>query len=182
MSNVSEDALRLSPIPPAKTKRKRYDVLRPHVAQPVRGFCLHQDLIPVETHWHPRASGKVRHLAANCHWCEFFGKKDIRWYGYMPAWSDTLGKVVALEITHQAALDCPQLSSKRVPLRGLELTLTRLGKADVNRVACSIKESYLSRQLPPAIDEADFLEAIFEKCERVPAIGGPAKYEEEVQP
>lgn len=182
MATVGDERTFTSPIPPPKTRRKKYDVLRPKPNEPVRGICLHQEIIHVETHWHPYAGGKVRHLDQNCPWCEFFSPDEVRWYGYMPCWHDTLGKVVAVEITHQAALDCSAMSKQRIPLRGKELKVFRYGNSGHNRCGCTITDYSLKKDIPPPIDEDAFLEAIFEKCERVPSISTAPRYREEVHP
>jgi hypothetical protein len=166
MKTVAADRPFPSPIPPVKTRQRVVKVLRPRPGAELRAVCLNQELTAAWTHWHPAVDGKVRcNSQLNEEDCTDCPETDRRWYAYIPVLYLSSGRVACFELTHQAAADCPQLSTKRVPLRGQQIVVGRHGKGPFGRCYAKVEPFHRNIALPPAEDMEALLRMIFGPCE-----------------
>ncbi len=151
MSNASTHAARLSPIPPPRNPRRFIQVIRaPKGGAEERGMCLNQDVTAQLMHWDDVTEGKVRCTGLpDCRFCLYL--PEARWYAYMPVFRETTGRVACFELTLEAARLCPQMNDKRVPLRGKQIFIWRVGKGKFGQGRARIEDRRVLH-LPPAED------------------------------
>jgi hypothetical protein len=161
MEQVRSQWFDRSPIPPPHPKKRVVKILRPKPAQTLWGICLNQELLSVDTHWDPRVEGKVRCGQMYGGECMHCPDPERRWYGYMPVLFLATGRVACLEITWAAAAACPQLSTKRVPLRGWRMEIGRYGTGKFGRCYCKAERYHKPLVLPPAEPIEELLDMVF---------------------
>lgn len=158
-----------SAIPPSTDRKHWIEVWRPQPGEALEGLCLNQELAATFTHWVPALSGKIQCPDATDVAC---GTDDCRWYGYMPVLCQRKGRVIALEVTKQAASDCPRLSNQKIPLRGKVLKIGRHSdKGKFGRCWATVTDYSYAAPIPPSIDPEELLRRVFRFLS-----GGPNKW------
>lgn len=160
-----------SSIPPRRTKRRVIEIIRPRPNGSYYGVCLNQELACVNTHWKDELSGKVRCQQTETQDCPDCPDPDRRWYGYMPVLWFASGKVACLEVSWAAARECPALSEKVMPLRGMRLEVGRYGKGKQGRCWAKVEPYHRNIVLPPPEPMIELLHMVFETTE----LGIPSK-------
>jgi len=138
-------------------------ILSPKVRTPKRALILSEKALRVPTHFVGRRTAPHLRDATKCEGC--IGGLAIRWKAYLAGWSQEEGRLVLIEITHQAYCDNRALlEGEDVFLRGRQATLTRLGKNPKGPVQLTLDCPKIdATKLPPAFDVANALLRIWER-------------------
>lgn len=154
----------LSPLPP-DSEGLMIEILSPGAGQEVRAVILSDQITGLITHF---IGGRTRPCTgdpATCEGCQYQAAK--RWKGYLPCWSQGVGRYVLAELTTQAVRDCKELNTVNPLIRGKYLVLARPGKKPNGRVHAAVREIYTEpKKLPPAFDVIEALARIFEAPDR----------------
>lgn len=150
-----------SPLPPPRKSTPWIKVLRPRAGGSYYGVCINQELITVDTHWMPDLDGKIRCRQMWHEECFRCPDPERKWYGYMPILFFATGKVACLEVSWGAATSCPQLSEKRIPLRGMRLEVGRYNSGKFGRCWAKVEPYARPIVLPPVEPTNELLDMIF---------------------
>lgn len=120
-----------------------------HLA-PVRCIVLSESVWEYYTHWVDNRTEPCIEPASECPGCKY--KWNRRWKGYVAALIPSNRRLCLVEISKDAARNCPMLTSGKVNLRGGELTLKRSGEHKRSPVRAEFKSAVAARDLPPEFD------------------------------
>lgn len=139
-----------------KPDRKSFKILSPKPGEDVKAQILSDRPIATWGHFHEGRTYPCSRDPKTCGFC--FKNISPRWKCYLAAIIPYTGKMYLVEITQRAAYECVQLRDPKCNLRGMMITLHRLGQAKNSPVACRIEKTHLESQLkklPPAFDVVD---------------------------
>jgi hypothetical protein len=126
------------------------------------GFIVSVRPVTLWTHWDGSDRVRCGGSAETCLWCMASAAK--RWSGYLACVSRQSTRQWLAELTYGAVRTSPsrELRDPGLPLRGLLLTLTRLGAKPNSPVSVSVEPSLRPLpSLPDAVDVRGLLLARF---------------------